>query len=77
MVAGKEVTPQDRRNTNRLRRYWTVGQGAAKIQWGVEGDWTRCVLNLRRHMKDPEGYCAELHHEVLGYWPGDKRNRKG
>lgn len=77
MVAGKEVTPQDRRNANRLRRYWAVGQGAARIQWGVEGDFRRCVLNLRRHIKDPEGYCAKLHKDVVGYWPGDKRNRKG
>ncbi|MFF0822396.1 hypothetical protein ACFYUR_18700 [Micromonospora haikouensis] len=25
-------------------------------------------------MSDPEGYCSELHRDVVGYWPGDKRN---
>lgn len=26
-------------------------------------------MNLKPHLKDAEGYCAKLHHEVLGYWP--------
>lgn len=75
MVAGKEATPQDKRNAERLRRYWTKGQGAIRVAWGTEGDWTRCVANLSKHMTDAEGYCADLHHEVMGYWPGDKRNK--
>lgn len=75
MAAGKEITPQDKRNADRLRRYWTKGQGAIRIAWGTEGDWTRCVTNLSPHLKDAKGYCADLHHEVLGYWPGDKRNQ--
>lgn len=75
MVAGQEATPKDKRNAERLRRYWTKGQGAIRIAWGSEGDWRRCVANLDKHMTDAKGYCAELHHEVLGYWPGDKRNK--
>lgn len=77
MVAGKEASARDVKNTEQLRRYWSKGQGALRIAWGTEGDFTRCVTNLRKHLKDPEGYCAEMHHDVLGYWPGDKRNRKG
>lgn len=76
MVAGKEATPQDKRNAERLRRYWTEGQGGIRLAWGTEGDWTRCVAALSKHMTDAKGYCAELHHEVLGYWPGDKRNKQ-
>lgn len=75
MVAGKEASPQDVRNTERLKRYWSKGQGALRIAWGTEGDFRRCVMNLSKHLKDPEGYCAQMHHDVLGYWPGDKRNR--
>lgn len=69
MAGGKEVTPQDKRNTDRLHRYWAVGQGAAKINWGVKGDFDRCVMNLGKYIRDAEGYCAKMHHEVLGYWP--------
>jgi hypothetical protein len=34
MTAGREVTPGDAASTERLKRYWTEGPGAAKIQWG-------------------------------------------
>lgn len=66
-------------NAERLRRYWLTGKGALAIKWGTDGDFDRCVRQMREHapsMKDPKGYCAELHHEATGMWPGDKRNRK-
>lgn len=77
MVAGKEVTPKDRRAADRLKRYWAVGQGSARINWGTEGDFRRCVTNLSPHLKDPEGYCAQMHHDVLGYWPGSHSKTSG
>ena len=43
MVAGREVTPADHANTERLMRYWAEGEGAAKIRWGEAGDFDRCV----------------------------------
>ncbi|WNM69925.1 hypothetical protein SEA_GUYFAGIERI_22 [Rhodococcus phage GuyFagieri] len=64
-----------------LKRYWTVGAGGIKIRWGTDGDFTRCVRKIRKHAGEhgfsAEGYCARLHHEMNGYWPGDKRNKKG
>lgn len=55
----------------KLKRYWLVGKGAAKIRWGVPGDWARCVRQLRKYFPtDPEGLCANLHHDALGEWPG-------
>lgn len=39
MVAGREATPKDAAATERLMRYWAEGPGAAKIQWGVPGDF--------------------------------------
>jgi len=39
MVAGKEISPKDVKNTERLRQYWEHGEGAAKIQWGIPGDF--------------------------------------
>ena len=70
MVAGKEASPEDAKNTERLRQYWAHGAGAAKINWGVPGDFSRCVAELGKYVRDPAGYCAKMHHEVTGGWPG-------
>lgn len=60
---------------NALKRYWKTGEGAAKIRWGTDGDFTRCVRNLREHVgEDAEEMCAQWHYEVNGFWPGDARN---
>lgn len=77
MAAGKEATPGDVKATERLRRYWSTGIGAAKINWGVEGDFDRCVMNLGKYIKDPKGYCAKMHHDVLGYWPAQHAKMDG
>lgn len=68
MTAGKEVTPKDVRDTDRLKRYWNTNP---EIAWGTDGDFDRCVALVRAHtpMKDPEGYCAERHHDATGIWP--------
>jgi hypothetical protein len=59
--------------TQRLRNYWTRGPGAAKIRWGVPGDFNRCRRQLREYIANPQwlaGTCANLHHVALGTWPG-------
>lgn len=64
--------------TARIRRYWTQGEGAAKIRWGTPGDFTRCERLLRKYVQNPQwlaGLCANMHKEVNGFWPGDRRNR--
>lgn len=56
--------------TRRLKAYWTRGEGAAKIRWGVKGSFKRCVRLLRKHFpKNPEGLCANLHKQATGEWP--------
>jgi hypothetical protein len=69
LTAGKNATPQDERATERLRRYWSHGEGAAKIGWGTPGDFDRCVAEVGKYMTNPQGYCAERHHEATGEWP--------
>lgn len=59
----------------RLKRYWTIGEGASRILWGTPGDFTRCVAALRGKIRDEKGYCAELHKRATGMWPGDRRNK--
>lgn len=59
--------------TARIRRYWVKGKGAAKIQWGVPGDFNRCRSQLAKYVQNPDwlaGLCANMHKEALGIWPG-------
>lgn len=54
----------------RLREYWVHGEGAVKIRWGTPGDFNRCVRQLRKYVRDPEGLCNTYHQEALGHPPG-------
>lgn len=55
-----------------LKEYWTRGEGAAKIRWGTDGAFDRCVRELRDKVRDPQGLCATYEHEATGRWPADK-----
>src|SRR5690606_11020314 len=61
--------------TSRIRRYWVRGKGAAKIKWGVPGDFNRCRAQLVKYVQNPEwlaGLCANMHKEAIGVWPGQE-----
>lgn len=62
---------------DRLKRYWTRGEGAIRLAWGTDGDWTRCHQALTEHVGDARArrICAEWHMEMNGFWPGDRRNQ--
>lgn len=65
--------PKGVKGAERLRQYWMNGEGAAKIMWGTEGDWRRCVANLSKYLGTrAKGYCNLLHARKLGYWPNSK-----
>lgn len=67
-------------DTARLRRYWTKGPGAAKIKWGVPGDFNRCRKQLAKYVQNPDylaGTCANMHKEALGVWPGQESGNRG
>ena len=67
---------RNRGQAEKLRRYWTVGLGGAKIRWGTPGDWTRCHRHLAKYLgKRSAGYCSLRHKEMTGMWPGDATNR--
>jgi hypothetical protein len=69
---------RNRGQAEKLRRYWTVGEGGMKIRWGVDGDWTRCVRYLSKHLGPrAKGYCNLRHKEMNGFYPGDRRNENG
>lgn len=55
----------------KLRQYWTKGPGAAKIKWGTDGDFDRCVRQMRKYVgKRAEGLCNIYHRSALGAPPG-------
>lgn len=54
----------------RLKVYWTEGEGAAKIRWGEAGDFNRCVMHLAKYVADPKGYCSDMHQRATGFRPG-------
>jgi hypothetical protein len=70
---------RDRGGAEKLRRYWTVGEGGAKIRWGHgarTADFTRCVALLSKYMGNrAKGYCALRHKEMNGFYPGSKLNK--
>jgi hypothetical protein len=72
MVAGREATPGDAENTERLMAYWSHGEGAAKIGWGVPGDFDRCVVELGKYVGPGvvKGLCSNLHERATGARPG-------
>lgn len=58
-----------------LIRYWTRGEGAAKVGWGRSGDLVRCFRLLARYVppNQVKGFCARLHKRATGKWPGPGR----
>jgi hypothetical protein len=57
----------------RLMDYWARGEGAAKIRWGTDGSFDRCVRRLRKYFpRDPKGLCANLHKRATGEWPAEE-----
>ena len=65
-------------DTDRLRDYWVRGVGAAKIGWGMPGDFNRCRALLAEYIQPRflAGYCANRHKDALGFWPGEHRGGK-
>lgn len=59
----------------KLRRYWSTGQGAAKIRWNTPGDWTRCTRQLHKYLGPrAKGYCQLLHIRNTGVGTGSRAN---
>lgn len=60
---------------DKLKSFWSKGEGAAKIRWGTGGDFDRCRRALTKYLKPEQvsGACANLHHLATGSWPGKGR----
>lgn len=52
-----------------LQRYWTVGEGAAKIRWFTPGSWRRCHRLLTKYVgpQRAKGLCTNLGQKLGGH----------
>lgn len=71
---------------HQLLRYWLTGEGAAKIRWGVSGDYDRCIVNIQEAVSKHgaplgdytvHGLCATLHKMATGARPGHAATEQG
>lgn len=78
LVADAPLTVSPDPRAERLRRYWSSGRGAAKIRWGMPGDWRRCYRQLRKYMGlRAKGWCQNMHKRNNGFWTGSRLNASG
>jgi len=65
-----------RGNAATLKKYWLTGAGARRVRWNTPGDHRRCTKAVRKYLGPrAAAYCANLHKQATGRWPGDRRNR--
>ena len=53
-----------------IKQYRLTGAGAAKIRWGTDGDFTRCVRHLKGKVPtgSEERICAQWVKDATGKW---------
>lgn len=73
-AGGQAAHPGD---TERLMRYWSHGEGAAKIGWAAPCAFCRCLTHLGQYVSPGElkGLCANLEHAATGHWPNAEHSR--
>lgn len=74
------------RMPGQLMDYWSHGEGAAKIKWGVSGDFDRCVRLVQEAIVKGggaplpdsmiKGLCATIHKRTTGAVPGQAPGEK-
>ena len=69
LAVDEDFLAQFRGNPEALRDYWQHGKGATAIRWGTDGDFDRCVRSISKYVTDPQGTCAQWHHDTTGKWP--------
>lgn len=75
-IEGKDATPGDASQSAReLINWYEHGEGAAKIRWGEDGDFMRCVGIAEKHMtpEQAKGFCSNRHLGALGVRPGQEK----
>lgn len=62
-----------RGNPQALRDWYNAG-AAEKINWGTDGDHTRCVQIASQYMtvEQAHGFCNLRSHDATGHYSGEK-----
>jgi hypothetical protein len=56
---------------NQLKKYWTQGEGAAKIRWQEPGAFERCMSHLGKYFpQNTGGLCRNYFVAATGIEPG-------
>lgn len=64
---GANVEEFARGNPEALIAYWRDGEGAERINWGTDCDFTRCMLLVGKYLpEDAGGFCQNRHLEIFG-----------
>ncbi len=71
--------------TEQLKRYWSIGEGGARVGWGSPGDHSRCVRLVQEaivksgHAPLPDeeihGFCTNMEKRATGRANGGEGNR--
>jgi 2'-5' RNA ligase len=73
----KDTNPGDQsQGARELIHWYEHGEGAAKIRWGEDGDFMRCVHIAEKHMttEQAKGFCSNRHLGALGVRPGQEKS---
>lgn len=67
-----------RGNPEALIAYWRDGEGAERIAWGTDCDFTRCMLLVGKYLPDDAGgFCQNRHLEIFGESNAARDKREG
>lgn len=71
------VTPKGVAGEEKLDRYWTEGEGAAKIRWAEPCAFCRCKEHLGKFIQGNklDGHCANLEKRATGHWPNPQHSK--
>lgn len=71
------VTPKGVAGEEKLDRYWTEGEGAAKIRWAEPCAFCRCKTHLGKYIQGNklDGHCANLEKRATGHWPNPEHSK--
>lgn len=75
---GSIAWERNKGDISKLIKYWTRGEGGAKIGWGAPCDFCSCLTHLAKYVPPAQvkGFCAKLHHRATGTWPGPRGHGK-
>jgi hypothetical protein len=71
-VTASSVLSSNQFKVAKFHKYWISGRGSKSIKWRSNGDWSRCIQSLSKHMGPAaKEYCSLQFLSQNNSWPGD------